>query len=66
LEVALRSVRRRPKLAKSTEAVMRFVEDEMARVLAADPGVAAARQRAVRRAGRAGARTLAPGLAAIH
>ena len=66
LEVALRSVRRRPRLAKTTEAVMRFVEDEVARVLAADPGVAAARQRAMRRAGRTTARNTAPGLAALH
>ena len=61
----MRSVRRRPKLAKTTEAVMRFVEDEVAKVLAADPGLAAARQRALRRAGRA-TRSLAPGLAALH
>jgi hypothetical protein len=66
LEVALRSVRRRPRLARTTEAVMRFVEDEVARVLAADPGVTAARQRAMRRAGRATARSIAPGLAALH
>jgi hypothetical protein len=45
---------------------MRFVEDEVARVLAADPGVAAARQRAMRRAGRVTARSTAPGLAALH
>ena len=45
---------------------MRFVEDEVARVLAADPGVTAARQRAMRRAGRATARSIAPGLAALH
>lgn len=61
----MRSVRRRPKLAKTTEAVMRFVEDEVAKVLAADPGLAAARQRALRRAGRA-TRSLTPGLAALH
>lgn len=50
------SVRRRPKLAKSVDAVMNFVESEMAKVLAADPAVEAARQRAARRAGRAARR----------
>jgi len=35
---------------------MQFVETEMAKVLAADPAVEAARQRAVRRAGTAPAR----------
>lgn len=52
LEVALRSVRRRPSLAKTTKAVMQFVEAEIARVLATDPTLEAARQRAIRRAGR--------------
>lgn len=61
----MRSVRRRPKLAKTTDAVMRFVENEVAKVLAADPGLAAARKRAVRRAGRA-AHAVTPGLAAPH
>ncbi len=61
------SVRRRPRLAKSTEAVMQFVEDEVARLLAADPTLHAARQRAVRRAGRAGnTRAAAPRMAAAH
>ena len=50
------SARRRPKLAKSVDSVMQFVEAEMAKVLAADPTVEAARQRAVRRAGHAPAR----------
>ena len=59
LEVALRSARRRPRPAKSTEAVMEFVEAEVARVLAADPTVEAARQRAIRRAGRSSSRRLA-------
>jgi len=44
---------------------MQFVEDEVARVLAADPTLEAARQRAVRRAGRTLARRAAvPELAA--
>lgn len=67
LEVALKSVRRRPRLAKSTTAIMQFVEEEVARVLAADPMLEAARQRAIRRAGRIGnGRAAAPGLLAAH
>lgn len=45
---------------------MRFVEDEVAKVLAADPGVAAARRRALRRSGRATAPGIAPSLSALH
>jgi hypothetical protein len=37
---------------------MEFVETEVARVLAADPTVEAARQRAIRRAGRSSSRRL--------
>ncbi len=51
------SVRRRPKLAKSVDAVMNYVEAEMAKLVAADPGVEAARQRARRRASRPVRRT---------
>ncbi len=50
------SARRRPKLAKSVDSVMQFVEAEMARTIAADPSIAAARQRAIRRAGRPASR----------
>ena len=50
------STRRRPRLAKSVDSVMQYVETEMAKLLAADPAVAAARQRAVRRAGRVASR----------
>ena len=52
----MRSVRRRPRLAKSVDAVMQYVETEMAKLLAADPEVDAARQRAVRRSLRGAAR----------
>ena len=52
MEVELVSHRRRPRLAKSFDSVMNYVEAEMAKLLAADPTVEAARQRAVRRAGR--------------
>ena len=56
---ALRSVRRRPRLAKSVDAVMQYVEVEIAKLLAADPDLDAARQRAVRRAGRSSPRSAA-------
>lgn len=57
----MRSARRRPKLAKSVDTVMQYVETEMAKLVATDPDVDAARQRAVRRAGRATPRRPTPG-----
>ncbi len=66
LEVELVAARRRPRLAKSVDSVMQFVETEMAKVLAADPAVEAARQRAVRRAGQPSRRTGGRELTAAH
>lgn len=45
---------------------MEFVEAEVARVLAADPTVEAARQRAVRRAGRSSRRLAGVEMIATH
>jgi len=45
---------------------MQFVEDEVAKVLAADPTLAAARQRAIRRAGRSTTRRAGHEMMATH
>jgi hypothetical protein len=66
LEVELVAARRRPRLTKSVDSVMQFVEAEMARLLAADPAVEAARQRAVRRAGHATPRRSSRELTPAH
>lgn len=59
------SSRRRPK-AKTTEAVMQFVEAEVAKVVASDPGIEAARLRAARRAGGASRRAATRELTLAH
>lgn len=51
---------------KSVESVMTYVEAEMARLLAADPTVEAARQRAMRRAIRATRRAGSHELTSTH
>jgi hypothetical protein len=61
VEAELKSVRRRPKLAKSLDAVLQNVDAEMAKLLAADPDLDLARQRAVRRAGKSSSRSLTTG-----
>jgi len=60
------SARRRPRLAKSVDSVMNYVEAEMAKLLAADPTVEAARQRALRRAGRPARRTAERAILPVH
>lgn len=60
------SARRRPKLIRSVDSVMTYVEAEMAKLLARDPSVEAARQRAMRRANRTTRRSGSQELSPTH